>query len=140
MESALHRSMIHSLKTLAEQCFDWCLAEAELDPGVVDLIAGVDNHRLVIEVERRTDRIGNDLAKAASIGADLLIVCPDPGLAERVKARLRLARVTSPRVVVVTAYGQAAQRLTEYAAHCRHPVLARPQPAPTSQEPRSNTR
>lgn len=124
-ESQIHHRMVREIGKLCGELFDWHVVEANLGPniGIADVIAGVGLHRLVIEVERRPDRIGADVKKAAAVGADLMVVTPDERTAQQIRRRLSKARVMRPRTVVVSSYGVAAKRLEQFVAGCCHPVV-----------------
>ncbi len=52
--------------------------DAAVPGGFVDRLAGRGRITLAVEVERKPDRVVQDVLKAEAIGADLLIVCPTP--------------------------------------------------------------
>jgi len=83
----------------------------------VDLLAVRESLRLVCEAELSPDRVWNDVNKAVSLEANLLlIVVPNARIARRV--RRRLSRLTVPMIpesldIWILPLGPALQRLRE---------------------------
>jgi hypothetical protein len=79
--------------------------------GYVDLFAVLDGKRIVCEAEQTDDRIRTDIAKAAALKADLLlIIMPSHRVAREVERMLSRLATSSVRICCLT-LGGAIQQL-----------------------------
>jgi len=117
----LHNRMVAGLADVLRRGGAWVRLEHAIRVGgrtlAGDLYAGLGHQTILVEVERRPDRVPTDLTKAEALGAVwCVIVTPTPRIARTVTrkltARPELRRGLQCRIVVWP-YGVAQQRVAE---------------------------